>query len=83
MKSYHLTQEQISQLLEAKGYHGESFKLVPKITDIVNAALTQVLGEPVGEVEVRKQRVLLDTFQQVTSPIQDGRHKLYAPKEQS
>lgn len=44
------------------------------------AAIDQVLGEPVAEVEVRKNRILTDTLMQATTPIADGRHKLYAPK---
>lgn len=47
------------------------------------AAIAQVFGEPVAEVEVRRNRILTDTLMQATSPISDGRHKLYAPKEKS
>jgi aconitase B len=77
-KPYHITPEQALELL--KNLDG-NLSVAEKIHALVNAALDKVLGEPVGEVEVRKQRILVDTFQQVTTPIADGRHKLYAPKE--
>lgn len=86
MKSYHLTQEQIAQLLEAKGYHGDSFKLVPKMTDIVNAALDQVLGEPVAEAFIDSFGDLKIYPTGIASKaliVERGDSKLYAPKEQS
>jgi 5-hydroxyisourate hydrolase-like protein (transthyretin family) len=78
MKGYHLTQEQVRDIGERLRIKGEL-----TTTNLVNAVLDQVLGEPVAEVEVRKNRILTDTLMQATTPISDGRHKLYAPKEQS
>jgi len=76
--SYHITPEQAEEIWsEIESNRGFSADLA----SFANAVLDEVLGEPVGEVEVRKQRILVDTFQQVTTPIADGRHKLYAPKE--
>jgi len=77
-KPYHITPEQAEEIWsEIESNRGFSADLA----SFANAVLDEVLGEPVGEVEVRKQRILVDTFQQVTTPIADGRHKLYAPKE--
>lgn len=86
MKNYHLTQEQIAQLLEAKGYHGESFKLVPKMTDIVNAALDQVLGEPVATKLISDPYEERDGLWFDLGDIKNLKElpvgtKLYAPKE--
>jgi len=90
-KDYHITPEEALEI--AKKLQSQGFMITVSEEDFVdfhdaeelaafaNAALDEVLGEPVGEVEVRKQRILVDTFQQVTTPIADGRHKLYAPKE--
>ena len=83
-KDYHLTREAVRKLAIEAGFtmgRHDSPAFLDMLNALVNAALDKVLGEPVGEVEVRKQRILVDTFQQVTSPIADGRHKLYAQKE--
>lgn len=81
MRSCHLTQEQAleiaKQTLTLPTY---TTALKGELQAFANAVLDQVLGEPVAEVEVRKNRILTDTLMQVTSPISDGRHKLYAPK---
>lgn len=89
MKSYHLTQEQALEIVnkvrpECK-YAG-SLELYPQsLTDIINAALDQVLGEPVGDLIISNvEDELLFTqrwHRESIGSLPDGEHKLYAPKE--
>lgn len=93
MQNYHLTPEQAFEMacdldlaglditVWENGY--VEFETKKALQSFANAVLDRVLGGPVAEVEVRKNRILTDTLMQATTPISDGRRKLYAPKEQS
>lgn len=80
-KHYHITPEQTLRIWEDTIRNLKGDENIYQA--FANAVLDEVLGEPVAEVEVRKNRILTETLMQVTTPIADGRHKLYTPKEQS
>lgn len=91
MKSYHLTQDEADALAlkvrpECKYVNG--YELYSEsLTAIINAALDQVLGEPVGDLIISNaEDELLFTqrwHRESIGSLPDGEHKLYAPKEQS
>lgn len=94
MKSYHLTQEHVLDLVKKLDKAGANLAALPEggievlgikgLQQLVNAAIDQVLGEPVAWAESgRENNVIADLVKQTNKNdwVKPYTVALYAPKE--